>query len=87
MAIVHDDDDDPPGDWSDLQRPTGLPAENPCPRCGSSAVIPILYGYPSPAMTSLSDKGLVELAGCGFDGVAPSSRCRTCDHAWRLGMA
>lgn len=60
----------------------GLATENPCPRCGSTAVIPILYGMPSPALAALSEQGHVELAGRVFDGERPSSRCRDCDHAW-----
>ena len=59
-----------------------LAFENPCPVCGSEAVIPILYGRPNPATEALSAQGLVELAAGQFDGAQPSSRCRTCEHAW-----
>jgi hypothetical protein len=56
--------------------------ENPCPSCGSEEVIPIIYGTLSPLLTSLSEHGLVEVAGRAFDGAQPSSRCRDCRHAW-----
>ena len=81
-----DGEDDAGDDGEDEEEPEpsspGMATENPCPRCGSTAVIPILYGMPSPALAALSEQGHVELAGCVFDGGRPSSRCRDCDHAW-----
>lgn len=68
-------------DWA-----TGLAAQNPCPRCGSTDVVPILYGFPIAATMQLAERGLVELGGCVIDGASPSSRCRACSHAWRLGV-
>lgn len=53
-----------------------------CPRCGSDSVVPIFYGRPNAAMESLSQRGLVELAGRAFSGAQPSTRCRDCEHAW-----
>lgn len=65
----------------------GLAAENPCPRCGSRSVVPILYGRPNPATTALSARGLVELADIVFGDGRPSSRCRACGNAWHLQRA
>lgn len=55
--------------------------DNPCPRCGSTDVIPILYGTIGGAAALADDAG-VELAGRVWDADAPSSRCRACRHAW-----
>lgn len=81
-----DGEDEAGDDREDEEEPEpsspGLATKNPCPRCGSTAVTPILYGRPSPALAALSEQGHVELAGRVFDGERPSSRCRDCDHAW-----
>ena len=87
FAAEADQDDDEGYDESrhhqDLRSGVvGLAVENPCPVCGSDSVNPILYGRPNPATESLSEKGLVELAGGHVDGAQPSSRCRVCNHAW-----
>lgn len=61
----------------------GLGTENPCPRCGSRAVIPILYGLPNAATNALAATGSIELAGRVHEEGQPGSRCRDCGHGWR----
>lgn len=69
-------------------RPRGMLApmaqlleSNPCPRCGSTDVIPILYGTAGRTAALAQNSG-VELAGRVWDADAPSSRCRACRHTW-----
>ena len=76
------DDDGAEDDRGSLAPVTGLSTDNPCPRCGSRRVIPILYGLPHVRLAVLAEQGLVELAGAIFDGDQPTSRCRDCEHGW-----
>jgi len=61
-----------------------LPWEQVCPRCGSSAVIPILYGIRNPTSSALEAHGVLEL-GESSDPDRPTSRCKACEHGWTLG--
>lgn len=49
-----------------------------CPRCGSSDVIRIAYGYPAPELVEASERGEVELGGCCIEDGLPDWRCRSC---------
>ena len=59
-----------------------------CPRCGSGSVIPILYGVSNPTAQALVTHGVLELGNpdvAATDGTRPTSRCRSCEHAWTTG--
>ena len=74
----HVDDADQLGDGT-------LPWHQVCPCCGSGSVIPILYGVSNPTAHALVSHGVLELgdgSAAGPDGTRPTSRCRSCDHAW-----
>jgi hypothetical protein len=53
-----------------------------CPRCGSTKIIPIAYGYPSAEMRADAEAGRVELGGCVIESNMPTRRCTGCQHAW-----
>jgi hypothetical protein len=55
-----------------------------CPRCESGSVIPILYGVSNPTAQALVDHGVLELGDPvdATDDARPTSRCRSCEHAW-----
>lgn len=50
----------------------------PCPACGSQAVLPIAYGYPSPEMWEQEQRGEVVLGGCLVGPESPAYECRDC---------
>ena len=54
-----------------------------CPKCGSSEVVPIVYGYPLESLLKAAEKGRVELGGCCITGDDPNFRCKTCGKAFR----
>ena len=62
--------------WAQEERP---PA---CPWCGSPDTIPIIYGYPSPALERQAHREEVELGGCIVDPRFPRWRCRKCSATW-----
>ena len=64
--------------------PGELPWKQACPRCGSAAVIPILYGIRNPTSAALEAHGVLEL-GESTDPDRPTSRCKECEHGWTLG--
>lgn len=79
-------------DWNDLldvflspcPEPKGPCPDRPmCPRCGSDAVVPIIYGYPGPELLAEAEAGQVELGGCLVGGDEPDWRCRQCGFAWK----
>ena len=61
-----------------------LPWRQACPRCGSAAVIPILYGIRNPTSAALEAHGVLEL-GESTDPERPTSRCKECEHGWTPG--
>ena len=80
-----DDLPDPDGeDESDHEGAGALAWHQACPRCGSGSVIPILYGVSNPAAQALVTHGVLELGDpiAAGDGTRPTSRCRSCEHAW-----
>lgn len=50
----------------------------PCPKCGSLDVVPILYGYPMPEAMAAAEKGLISLGGCCVTDRDPRKRCKAC---------
>jgi len=56
-----------------------------CPQCGSTRVLPILWGMPSPEASEAAKRGKVVIGGCmvhGPNGVEkdPAFECRDCGH-------
>jgi len=49
-----------------------------CPKCKSSKIIPIIYGYPMPSVMRRAEKGLVELGGCVVGKNDPTHHCKDC---------
>jgi hypothetical protein len=49
-----------------------------CPKCGSTDVVPIEYGYPGQEMMDAAAKGLIELGGCCVFGDDPRKHCKAC---------
>jgi hypothetical protein len=45
-------------------------------------VIPVRYGYPSPAAEAEAERGECELAGCVVPAVPDDWCCRACAHRW-----
>ena len=59
-----------------------MPSEKPpnCPHCGSSAVIPILYGDPAPEAVVSAERGELLLGGCCVEDGMSEWHCKKCDH-------
>lgn len=53
-----------------------------CPHCGVDAVIPILYGMPTPSAMEAAERGEKLLAGCLVEGDDPQLACRHCASLW-----
>lgn len=49
-----------------------------CPKCGSTDVVPILYGYPGPEMFEAAERGEIELGGCCVTDDDPQRLCKAC---------
>ena len=49
-----------------------------CPQCGSTDVVPILYGYPAPEAREEADRGEIALGGCVITGDDPQRHCNAC---------
>lgn len=56
---------------------SGLPFP-PCPRCGSTEAIEIVYGYPSSEMGEAEMRGELVLGGCIVGDESPDYLCRDC---------
>ncbi len=53
----------------------------PCPDCGSSAVVPIAYGFPGADMWEAAEAGRLKLGGCVIgdgDGWSERWHCTSC---------
>ena len=51
-----------------------------CPRCGSSKVVRIAYGYPGADMHKEVERGEAVLGGCMVFPDSPSHECGDCGH-------
>jgi predicted RNA-binding Zn-ribbon protein involved in translation (DUF1610 family) len=56
--------------------------KNVCPKCGSSNVIPIIYGLPSYEAFLESKEGKIKLGGCIVSDDNPNWHCKDCGHEW-----
>lgn len=52
-----------------------------CPECGSSRVVPIVYGYPTDETFKKADEGRVALGGCVVSPSNPRWQCLDCETA------
>jgi hypothetical protein len=50
----------------------------PCPRCGSSESVPIVYGYPSADLFEASERDEIRLGGCVVGAESPELECVGC---------
>jgi len=53
-----------------------------CPYCGSSPVIPIVYGYPSFQLFQQAEEGKVKLGGCEVREDNPKKFCASCERTF-----
>jgi hypothetical protein len=51
----------------------------PCPRCGSTDAVEILYGYPTFEAGMAAERGELILGGCMVGDESPDYQCRACD--------
>ncbi len=49
-----------------------------CPACGSTDVVPILYGMPTAALCDQAEAGQIVLGGCVLTADDPAWRCSVC---------
>ena len=62
----------------------GFMAKPGCPECGSTEVIPIVYGMPGLDLMQAADRGEVALGGCVIvEGFDPTHSCRVCGHEFQ----
>ncbi len=50
----------------------------PCPGCGATDVIPIVYGYPTLETSEAWERGEIQLGGCIIGEESPEYECRAC---------
>jgi hypothetical protein len=53
-----------------------------CPRCDSTAVLPIIYGLPAEELRREAEAGKVALGGCSVTDNDPSRVCDDCGWTW-----
>jgi len=54
----------------------------PCRACGSSRVVPVVYGVLTSGLLEAYAAGLVALGGVRESPSSPQWRCRDCDRTW-----
>ncbi len=53
-----------------------------CPKCGSTTVLPILYGLPAAEAVEEAKRGEIALGGCCISDDSPQWHCSRCEHDW-----
>jgi hypothetical protein len=53
-----------------------------CPKCGSSEVVPFVYGYPLEETFKEQDEGKIAFGGDVIDSTSPAWCCKTCQNVW-----
>lgn len=58
-----------------------------CPKCNSTNVIPIIYGYPTPELFEDSDNDKCILGGCCIavnedESSLKKNHCKDCNFEW-----
>lgn len=61
---------------SDTQTPP------PCPCCGSTQVIPIIYGMPDEELVLQDAQGTAKIGGVAEYDDSPTWHCQNCKHEW-----
>lgn len=56
----------------------------PCPRCGSPDIVPIMYGLPGPEMMEAANQGRIALGGCCVGERDPQKQCNACGSQFDL---
>ena len=51
-----------------------------CPKCNSTNIVPILYGYPNAKGIEDVEAGKMVLGGCLRRGNDPKHYCKDCKH-------
>jgi len=59
-------------------------APPPCPKCKSTATVPVAYGLPSPEAFRLAERREITLGGCIVGGDDPNWACNSCGHRFRV---
>lgn len=54
-------------------------ASRPCPRCGATESIRVVYGYPTAETFEAAERGEVSLGGCVIGEESPDFMCRRCE--------
>lgn len=57
--------------------PTGMTFP-PCPACGSTDAVQIIYGYPDAELGEAERRGEIMLGGCLWGPESPEFECRGC---------
>ncbi len=57
-----------------------------CPKCRSTNVIPIVYGFPSEELFERADRGEVKLGGCVIEDDNPNYFCKDCEAEFKAKM-
>lgn len=60
------------------------PEVTPCPDCGSTEVVPVVFGLPGPELLERARRGEVALGGCMVDPNV-RGRCKRCGRWLRRG--
>jgi len=53
-----------------------------CPKCGSTNIVPIVYGMPSYELLEKEGMSEVLLGGCIVNDFSPSWHCKDCQNYW-----
>lgn len=53
-----------------------------CPKCGSTRVVPYLYGMPSAEAWEEEKRGRLVLGGCCINEDSPDFHCKICGNDW-----
>lgn len=69
------------------ERALAVPTTRDCPRCGSAATLPILWGFPAPELVQTME-GKVVFGGCCVpedeDGGVANIECSACGLRWQV---
>ena len=55
-----------------------------CPKCQSTRIIPIAYGFPDSALLREAERGKVKLGGCVIEDPASDRFCQDCEHEFMI---
>jgi hypothetical protein len=58
-------------------------APSKCPKCNSTKVVRIQYGYPTKAAFDAADREEIIIGGCVVDDHNPRRHCNDSEHDWK----